>query len=53
MIDSKKIDEIVTRIATQFNPDKTTFLSKEELEVSLNIAQNFKAFALERIGITE
>jgi HEPN domain-containing protein len=34
-------------------PDKTTFLSKEELEISLNIAQDFRAFALERIGIIE
>ena len=34
-------------------PDKTTFLSKEELQVSLNIAQDFRAFALERIGIIE
>lgn len=34
-------------------PDNTTFLSKEELEISLNIAQDFRSFALERIGNIE
>lgn len=34
-------------------PDKTNFLTKEELETSLNIAQDFRSFALERIGIIE
>ncbi len=34
-------------------PDKSVFLSKEELEISISIAQDFRAFAMERIGITE
>lgn len=34
-------------------PDKSIFLTKEELETSIQVAQYFRAFAIKTIGIIE
>lgn len=34
-------------------PDNTIFLTKDELELSINIAQKFRALAIKTIGIKE
>ncbi len=34
-------------------PDKSIFLTKEELEISIQVAQDIRAFAIKTIGIIE
>ena len=53
MIEITKINEIVSRIAIRFNPDNSIYLTKEELETSISISQEFRDFAIKTIGIKE
>lgn len=34
-------------------PDKSIYLTKEELEISIQLAQDFRTFAIQTIGIVE